>query len=225
MCATRSCTRLAIEPGKRWTAGRSRKTGSRSVAASRPASSVPTRSLIASGPENAFWTVTCWSSAKPISSASGSRAISSLAASESVNHRRSGTTAIVVRGPRDNRVVSAAASVRRRETGILVVGAVEPEIRSWLHAAGHDTRAARNLDFALRALGEGPADLVIADRERGRGADAAEVARTLRADPRLGDAWLLAITTRSAQAVELGADDCLARPFTRAQLLARADVG
>ena len=33
---------------------------------------MPTRSRITSGPENAFCTVTCWSSAKPISSAIGS---------------------------------------------------------------------------------------------------------------------------------------------------------
>jgi hypothetical protein len=46
-------------------AGRSRKTGSRSAAASVAASSDPSRCLIASGPEKAFWTETCWSSAKP----------------------------------------------------------------------------------------------------------------------------------------------------------------
>ena len=40
---------------------------------------------------NAFCTVTCWSSAKPISSAIGSVAISLLASSESVKWRRSGT--------------------------------------------------------------------------------------------------------------------------------------
>ena len=33
---------------------------------------------------NAFWTVTCWSSANPTSSAIGSEAISALASSESV---------------------------------------------------------------------------------------------------------------------------------------------
>jgi hypothetical protein len=38
----------------------------------------------ASGPENAFCTETCWSSTKPISSAIGSLAISSLASSDSV---------------------------------------------------------------------------------------------------------------------------------------------
>ena len=37
-----------------------------------------------SGDENAFWTVTCWSSAKPINSASGSRASSSFASLLSV---------------------------------------------------------------------------------------------------------------------------------------------
>ena len=65
-------------------AGRSRNTGSRSAAASVAASIEPRRSLSASGPENAFWTETCWSSAKPMSNAIGSEAMSALASSESV---------------------------------------------------------------------------------------------------------------------------------------------
>jgi hypothetical protein len=40
--------------------------------------------LITSGPSNAFWTVICWSSANPTSSAIGSDAISAFASSESV---------------------------------------------------------------------------------------------------------------------------------------------
>jgi len=48
------------------------------------ASSVPIRSFSLSGPENACWTVICWSIANPIRSASGSDAISRLASSESV---------------------------------------------------------------------------------------------------------------------------------------------
>ncbi len=43
-----------------------------------PASSVPIRSLARSGPENACWTVTCWSIANPMRSASGSDAMSRL---------------------------------------------------------------------------------------------------------------------------------------------------
>ena len=52
----------------------------------------------------------------------------------------------------------------------------------------------------------------------------------LRDDPRLGDAWLLAITVaakgRMADSVlNAGADDYLHRPFTRAELIARTRAG
>jgi PAS domain S-box-containing protein len=122
--------------------------------------------------------------------------------------------------------VPASGSVRRRQAGVLVIGAVEPEVQSWLHAAGHTTRTARTAAAALQALDEAPADLVIADGGRRR-RESAAVAHTLRADPRLGNAWLIAITPRAAEpaAAEAGADDHLARPFTRAQLLARVAVG
>src|SRR3954449_6875819 len=96
MWAARSWTRWAIAPGKRWMAGRSRKAGSRSAEASVAASREPRRSRSASGPEKAFWTETCWSSAKPTSSAIGSEAISVFASSESVKYRRSGTRTILI---------------------------------------------------------------------------------------------------------------------------------
>src|SRR5215216_5875490 len=119
-------------------------------------------------------------------------------------------------------------SVRRRPAGVLLVGATEPEVGPWLHAAGHSTRAVGGVEAALRALGEEPADLVIVDREPG-GLDAAGACVALRDDPRLGGAWLLAITGpvrgRVADAgLDVGADDYLHRPFTRAQLLARVRV-
>ncbi len=59
-------------------------TGSRSAVASVSASIAPSRSFSASGPANAFRTVTRWSSAKPTSSAIGSEAIRALASSASV---------------------------------------------------------------------------------------------------------------------------------------------
>ena len=70
---------------------------------------------------------------------------------------------------------------------------------------------------------------MIVDREPG-GLDAPGVCRALRADPRLEDAWLLAITVaahkRTADAaLDAGADDYLHRPFSRAELLARARAG
>ena len=54
--------------------------------------------------------------------------------------------------------------------------------------------------------------------------------RALRDDGRLGDAWMLAITVaakgRMADSVlDAGADDYLHRPFTRAELIARARAG
>jgi PAS domain S-box-containing protein len=113
--------------------------------------------------------------------------------------------------------------------GVLVVGAAEPEIQSWLRAAGHAPRAVRRAAAAGPALEEEPVDLVIVDRDAA-GLDAPAVCRTLRDDPRLGDAWLLAITVaakgRMADSVlNAGADDYLHRPFTRAELIARTRAG
>ncbi|MGI8780778.1 MAG: PAS domain-containing protein [Solirubrobacteraceae bacterium] len=122
-----------------------------------------------------------------------------------------------------------SGSVRRRKSDVLVVGAVEPEVRSWLRGAGHETRSVAGVDAALAALAAEPVDLVVADRERA-GGDASAVCGALRADPRLGDAWLLAITGAARgrmndAALDVGADDYLHRPFTRAQLLARTRAG
>ena len=82
---------------------------------------------------------------------------------------------------------------------------------------------------ALAALDEDPADLVIVDREPA-GLDVPGVCRRLRADHRADDAWLLALTIaahkRTADAaLDAGADDYLHRPFSRAELLARARAG
>ena len=112
---------------------------------------------------------------------------------------------------------------------MLVVGAAEPEIQSWLRAAGHAPRAVRRAAAAGPALEEEPVDLVIVDRDAA-GLDAPAVCRLLRDDPRLGDAWLLAITVaakgRMADSVlNAGADDYLHRPFTRAELIARTRAG
>jgi PAS domain S-box-containing protein len=105
----------------------------------------------------------------------------------------------------------------------------EPEIQPWIRAAGHAVRAVRGVDAALAALEKEPADLVIVDREPG-GLDAPGVIRALRADPRLEEAWLLAITLAAQKrtadaALDAGADDYLHRPFSRAELLARARAG
>ena len=112
---------------------------------------------------------------------------------------------------------------------MLVVGAAEPEIQSWLRAAGHLPRAVRRASAAGDALEAEEVDLVIVDRDAA-GLDAPEVCRLLREDERLGDAWLLAITVaakgRMADSVlNAGADDYIHRPFTRAELIARTRAG
>jgi PAS domain S-box-containing protein len=112
---------------------------------------------------------------------------------------------------------------------VLLVGAIEPEVHPWLRSAGHIPRGARRVEDALAALDSEPADLVIVDREPG-GLDAPAACRALRADPRLGDAWLLVITVaargRAADAaLDAGADDYLQRPFQRADLIVRARAG
>jgi PAS domain S-box-containing protein len=120
-------------------------------------------------------------------------------------------------------------SIRRRQSGVFLVGAIEPEVGSWLHAEGYATRTTGSAAAALDALGEDPAGLVVVDREP-RGLDAAAACVALREDPRLGGAWLLALVGRgrrgsSESALDVGADDYLHRPFTRAQLLARVRTG
>ena len=112
---------------------------------------------------------------------------------------------------------------------MLLIGAAEPEIQPWLRAAGHLTRAVRTADAALAALDEAPVDLAIVDREP-TGLDAAGVCRALRGDTRLDDSWILVLTVpargRTADAaLDAGADDYLHRPFTRAELMARARAG
>src|SRR3954451_17509518 len=128
-----------------------------------------------------------------------------------------------------NRSVPRSEPVRRRQAGLLIVGAAEPEIQPWLHAAGHAVRAVRTVKAAGDALEEEPVDLIIVDRDPS-GLDAPAVARKLREDERVGDAWVLVITVQAKgrmadAALNAGADDYLHRPFTRAELLARARAG
>jgi len=120
-----------------------------------------------------------------------------------------------------------SGTVRRRRGGVLVVGAAEPQVQPWLRAAGHQTRAVPDVAAARVALDDGPCDLVVVDREP-QGVEVPECCEMLREDPRLEEAWLLAITAKGRgadAALKAGADDYLHRPFTRGELLARAGAG
>ena len=121
--------------------------------------------------------------------------------------------------------MARSASLRRRQAGVLLVGATEPEVGSWLHAAGHATRRCHGADAALAALGEEPADLVIADREPG-GLDAPAVCLRCARTRGSASAWLLAITSarRAAGAAPTSAPTttCTGRSRARSCSPARA---
>ena len=119
--------------------------------------------------------------------------------------------------------------LRRHESSLLLVGTIEPEVPSWLRAAGYESRAVPTAKAALKALADAPAQLLLVGQEEGT-PDAATVCRALRKDAALGEAWLLAITDRddsktAVAALHAGADDYLQRPFTRTELLARSRAG
>jgi PAS domain S-box-containing protein len=127
----------------------------------------------------------------------------------------------------DNRFVRDSGTVRRRQAGVLIVGATEREVHPWLRAAGQVTRAVADVRGAVAAVAEEPADLAIVDGEPG-GRDVAAVCGALRQEPRFDETWLLAITAKGRMAdaaLAAGADDYLHRPFTRGELLARARAG
>jgi PAS domain S-box-containing protein len=115
--------------------------------------------------------------------------------------------------------------LRRHESALVLVGAIEPEVPSWLRAAGYECRTAATPKVALKALAEAPAQLLLVG-----GDDSAGGCRTLCEDARMGEAWLLAVTDRddsrsAVAALQAGADDYVQRPFTRTELLARTRAG
>jgi len=122
----------------------------------------------------------------------------------------------------NNRPVAGPGYLRRHESALLLVGAIEPEVQPWLRAAGYEYRAVRTAKAALKALAENPAQLILVEGESSLEA--------LRDDARLGEAWLLAVTDRedsktAVAALQAGADDYLPRPFSRTELLARTRAG
>ena len=126
--------------GKRWIAGRSRNTRSSrpgSIAAIAAASSEPTRRFSSSGPENAFCTVTCWSSAKPTRSASGSLTSSLSASSSPVKWRRS--------------VVATGAECT--VGGMDALAPFSPAVRSWFERAFERPTPPQELGWPLIASG------------------------------------------------------------------------
>ena len=129
----------------------------------------------------------------------------------------------------NNRAVSGSGYLRRHESALLLVGAIEPEVQPWLRLAGHEYRVVPTAKAALKALAEAPAQLILVAGETETG-DAASVCEALRDETRLGEAWLLAISDRedsktAVAALHAGADDYLPRPFTRTELLARTRAG
>jgi len=125
--------------------------------------------------------------------------------------------------------MSGSGYLRRHDSGLLLVGAVEAEAAPWLRAAGYGCRAVATAEAARAALAEEPADLVVAAPEA-EGLAAAGVCRAVHEDARTGEPWLLAITgpgggRAAVEALQAGADDYLNRPFTRPELLARVRAG
>ena len=127
------------------------------------------------------------------------------------------------------RGVARGEAVRRRQAGVLVVGAAEPEIQSWLRAAGHLPRAVRRRSAAGRRWRRSRSTWSSSTATR-RGWTRPRCAARCATTRGSADAWMLAITVAAKgrmadAALDAGADDYLHRPFTRAELIARARAG
>ena len=72
--------------------------------------------------------------------------------------------------------------LRRHESALLLVGAIEPEVQPWLRGAGYEYRVVADAKAALKALAEAPAQLILVDGEPG-GRDAERSACAARRRP------------------------------------------
>jgi putative two-component system response regulator len=115
--------------------------------------------------------------------------------------------------------------VRPRVAVIEDDGSVRRLLGRVLDAAGYDVIAAGDGETGLRLIHEHQPDLVVLDITLPR-LDGLEVCRRLRSDPRTLTLPVIVLTTHTsmedmAAALDAGADDFIAKPFHRLELLAR----
>jgi C4-dicarboxylate-specific signal transduction histidine kinase len=120
--------------------------------------------------------------------------------------------------PRPGRILLAEDDPTMRE---LLIQTLRP--------AGFDVRACEHGREALAAALEDPPDLVISDLSMPE-MDGTEFLQALRADPRLKDLFFIILSAKSAVrdkvgGFESGADDYVAKPFQKLELLARVRSG
>lgn len=98
-------------------------------------------------------------------------------------------------------------------------------LKALLEGAGYTVGLAASGEEALRALGEQPADLVVADIVM-PGMDGYELCRRIKADRTLRELPVVLLTSLGdpldiARGLECGADNYIIKPYEAAQLLAR----
>ncbi|MFI7602644.1 response regulator transcription factor [Actinoplanes sp. NPDC049681] len=97
-----------------------------------------------------------------------------------------------------------------------------------LHRCGHDVVEAADAESARRAVAAGGIDAVLLD-VRMPGLSGIELCRLLRADPHTADLPIMLVSAdvnghRILAGMDAGADDFLAKPYHRSELLARVEA-